>query len=61
MRGRSQAAWHTAANELYGTVVRLMERRGRDVALNRPIVALVDAEEQGEGMKGRKLLAALRE
>ena len=58
-----QAGRRTEIDYLNGAVVALAERAGLDAPANRRIVALVHAAERGEGggMKGRELLAALRE
>jgi 2-dehydropantoate 2-reductase len=58
-----QAGRRTEVDYLNGAVVALAERTGLDAPANRRIVALVHAAERGdgEGMKGKRLLAALQE
>ena len=58
-----QAGRRTEIDYLNGAVVALAERAGLDAPANQRIVALVHAAERGggEGMKGRRLLAALQE
>lgn len=58
-----QAGRRTEVDYLNGAVVALAERAGLDAPANRRIAALVHGAERGDGggVKGKELLAALRE